>query len=87
MRRIHDLSQGGLAAHKLGFLLQIADGRVLSEADGPLVAGLLAHEYLQKSRLAGAVRANEGPALAGVELKGGPGIQNPSAERLGNFIC
>ena len=68
LRRRHDLLEGGVMAGEFSLLLEIADGSPLLKADSTFVRGLSSHDDLEKRRLAGAVRANEGPALTRIEL-------------------
>ena len=69
MRRIDDLLKCRLLPHKLGFLLEIADGSIARKGDRAFIGSFLSHDDFQKRCFAGAIRADKRPALTGVKLE------------------
>ena len=82
-----DLLERGLVTGQLCLLLEVAHRGALLKAHGSLVWGLHSHDDLEKGRLAGAVRPNERPTLAGVELQRGALVEGASAKGLGYLVC
>src|SRR5581483_2150492 len=68
--RGEDLARGGVGAH-LGVLLEVGDGQARGEEERAFVGPRAAGDHLDEGRLARAVGAHEGDALARLDGEGG----------------
>ena len=69
VRGVHHLVDDGYVGRELGLLFQIADVHLFGEGDRPRIRRIEPHDDFQQGGFASSVGANQGEAIAWVDLK------------------